>query len=89
MGRGGGGFDQREAGILSCDLRANERPQNKFDKKGTTDRQKDIYTLTLQLYERIGLRADSLKIIKYVKRRVFEPFRPTIKRFFFLFFCKL
>ena len=30
-----GGGDQLEAGIPSCDLRANERPQKKFHEKGT------------------------------------------------------
>ena len=52
-------------GIWSCDLRANERPRKSWHEKGTDryiDRQ--IYKLTSQLLERIGLRADSLKILK-------------------------
>ena len=42
MRRGG---DQWEAGIWSCDLRVNERPQNKLHEKGTEPHKTDIATL--------------------------------------------
>ena len=42
--------------------------KKKYMKRGQTDRQKDIYKLTWPLFERIGLRADSLKKEYIVKK---------------------
>ena len=49
---------QWEAGIWSCDLRANERPRKKMHGKGTSNRHTDIATLWKN-----RPRADSLKMV--------------------------
>ena len=55
-------IEETEFGIWSCDLRANERPRKKLHWKGTkSPSQPARHGQTLQLLERIGLRADSLK----------------------------
>ena len=53
----GSTFDRQwEAGIWSCDLRANERPQKKSHEKGQTYNIQHTYNIqrTSRLYDRIG-----------------------------------
>ena len=58
----------------TLNLRANERPQQNLHEKGTE------YTWTSRLYEIIGLRADSLKMVKISPKYngVMIPFGPII-----------
>ena len=65
-GGGGGRVNQWEAGIWSCDLRTNERPEKNCMGRGQTERY--IHKLTSRLLERIGLRADALKKQSLVTR---------------------
>ena len=56
-GQGGaGGVDQWEAGIWSCDLRANERPRKKMHSMAQTHRTTEPQThrRTWRLYDQLG-----------------------------------
>ena len=64
----------REAGIWSCDLRANERPRKKLHKKGTDTY---IHKLTSRLYERIGQGPILWKNCMYKKEPLFTTFSST------------